>query len=269
MIASVTSTGTSTSPTRERTRARAPSARPSRAASSGWTCIVQRSLPLTSTFRLCIQELFERSSRRPIRTIEPLRGTSRSRSRVDVGDDLGRRELDPARRRPQDLGDARLERPEIDPVRALLELARATAPPFSLRSPRRRGRSAAAGRAGARGRRAARARPAPPRDRVRRARRHPWPPRRPPRRPRSASSASRSASAPWPPKIPASRSMICQSRGRVGGRLEERRREVGDVPDRRAGRARCRSGSARAASCPAGSRRRGGWSRSGRCRSRP
>ena len=100
----------------------APSASPSRAASSGWTCIVQRSLPFTSTFRLCIQELFERSSRRPISTIEPLRGDEPLAQPLDVGDDLGGRELDLARRRAQHLGDARLERPEVDSVRALLEL---------------------------------------------------------------------------------------------------------------------------------------------------
>ena len=41
---------------------------PRRAASSGWMCSVQRGLPFTSTGRLCIHELFERRWRRPTST---------------------------------------------------------------------------------------------------------------------------------------------------------------------------------------------------------
>ena len=73
MIASVTSTGTSTSPVSDQIRAWAPSSRPSRSASPGLTQSVQRSLPFTSGVRLCIQELFERSWRRPMSTMPPLR----------------------------------------------------------------------------------------------------------------------------------------------------------------------------------------------------
>ncbi len=65
---SVTSTGARTVPVRLRTSASSPSASPSRAASSGWTCSVQRSGPETSRGRLCIHELLERSWRRPIST---------------------------------------------------------------------------------------------------------------------------------------------------------------------------------------------------------
>ena len=81
MISSVTSTGATSSPTLEPTLARPPSTRPSRSASAGLTWTVQRSLPLTSAGRLCIQELLERSWRRPIRTIWPLTGAPSSASR--------------------------------------------------------------------------------------------------------------------------------------------------------------------------------------------
>ena len=80
MISSVTSTGATSSPELELTRARPPSARPSRSASSGWICIVQRSLPLTSAGRLCIQELLERSWRRPISTRCPFDGSAAASS---------------------------------------------------------------------------------------------------------------------------------------------------------------------------------------------
>ena len=61
-----------------------PSARPSRAASSGWTWSVQRGLPFTSTSTLCIHELFERRSRRPTST--NVRSSGRSSDRPQPGD---------------------------------------------------------------------------------------------------------------------------------------------------------------------------------------
>ena len=63
-----------------------------RSASYGCTCSVQRGRPFTSTSTLCIQELFERRSRRPTSTSGPssaAAGPSRARSAssaVDVGD---------------------------------------------------------------------------------------------------------------------------------------------------------------------------------------
>ena len=88
--------------------------------------MVQRSLPRTRFGTLCIQELLERSWRRPISTMPPLRWRASAASQpVDVGDDRLRRQLDLAARGAQHLGDARLERPEVDAVRRRLELARA------------------------------------------------------------------------------------------------------------------------------------------------
>ena len=57
-------TGTSMEPASLETRAFSPSTSPSWAASSGCTSRVQRSLPFTSTFTLCIQLFFERMWRR-------------------------------------------------------------------------------------------------------------------------------------------------------------------------------------------------------------
>lgn len=71
MTSVVTCTGSSTVPVRALTRAGSPSTRPSRSASSGWTQAVQRGGPDTRAGRLCIQELFERRSRRPTSTIAP------------------------------------------------------------------------------------------------------------------------------------------------------------------------------------------------------
>ena len=69
--------------------ARSPSLRPSRAASSGCTCSVQRSGPSRAAARLCIHELFERRWRRPTSTMPAVARArpSAARSRGDVGDD--------------------------------------------------------------------------------------------------------------------------------------------------------------------------------------
>ena len=69
MISGVIWTGASMPLALEVTRARSPSASPSRAASSGWMSSVQGSSPFISAGTLCIHELFERNSRRPIRAI--------------------------------------------------------------------------------------------------------------------------------------------------------------------------------------------------------
>ena len=115
---SVTSTGTRTSPTRDRTMASSPSARPRAAASSGWSWAVQRGLPFTSTDTLCIQELLERRSRRPISTKGWSRRPSRpSWRRCDVGEDQLRGQGDHAVGRAQHVGQARLEGAEVDAVR--------------------------------------------------------------------------------------------------------------------------------------------------------
>ena len=107
------------------TRAGPPSTSPRRAASSGCTWAVQRAFPRTSTGRLCIHELFERRSRRPMSSICSSEGAG-SPSAVDeaaaVGEQRLRRELDLPARRPQDLGQARLERAEVDAVRRRLEV---------------------------------------------------------------------------------------------------------------------------------------------------
>ena len=76
-----------------------------------------------------------------------------------------------------------------------------------------------------------------------------------------SSSASMSASSPWPAAMPASRSSVSHSGSSSRVQVEHRRRVVGDVARRRAGRARGRSASGRAPRAPAGSRRRGAWSR--------
>ena len=88
-------------------------------ASSGCSHAVQRSLPFTSGGRLCIQELFERSWRRPISTIPPSAGApSAACRRGDVGDDRLGRELDLAARRAQRVGQARLSGPRSMPCGA-------------------------------------------------------------------------------------------------------------------------------------------------------
>ncbi len=124
--ASVTSAGSTISPDGERTRTSAPSPTPSRAASSGWTCSVQRGLPFTSTWRLCIHELFERRSRRPTSTSGPPSRAAAGRARP-AGARRRRRHASGAssilpRRRAQHLGEARLQRAEVDAVRVRLEL---------------------------------------------------------------------------------------------------------------------------------------------------
>ena len=157
MIASVTSTGTCTlararaddAPVRRR-------ASPRRAASSGCTCAVQRGLPFASSGRLCIHELFERRSRRPIEhAARPSpRRASAARRRGDVGDDRLGRELDRARSAcaaPPGCAAAAgrgrrraARRSSASSVRRGRRSRR--------RSRRRTGRCAASGRAGVRGR---------------------------------------------------------------------------------------------------------------------
>ena len=133
----------STDPTREVTVARPAASRPSRSASSGWTCRVQRGLPFTSTSTLCIHELFERRSRRPTSSrsgcgrVEQAGQRGRS-SRIGCG-----RQLDLAARGAQPLGHAGLERPEVDAVGLGDEAVEGEAVGVARRSRRRRGRCGA------------------------------------------------------------------------------------------------------------------------------
>ena len=152
ITASVTSTGTATSPVRPLTRAGSPSVRPSRAASSGWTCSVHCSLPAHEQVEV-VHPRVVGAQLAAADEHHPAVGAARERGAqpLDVGDDLRRRQLDLAARRAQDLRQARLERAEVDPVRRGLEVGERE---------RRRDRRAASRRACARGRRAARARPA-------------------------------------------------------------------------------------------------------------
>ena len=109
--------------------------------------------PRTSSGRLCIQELLERRSRRPIRTIPSASASAcvgeRGVQARDVGDQRRRRQLDLPGRRAQHLGHARLQRAEVDAVRLR---------PPGRRASARTGRCGASGRSGARCRRAAPAR---------------------------------------------------------------------------------------------------------------
>ena len=82
---------------------------------------VQGSSPFISAGTLCIHELFERNSRRPISTIAG-RGTRHALAQaIEVGDDWLWRQLDLARRRAQDLRDARLQRPQVQPIGIVLD----------------------------------------------------------------------------------------------------------------------------------------------------
>ena len=123
MTSSVTSTGTTTAPARERTTAASPSTSPRRSASSGWTWAVQRCLPLTSIGRLCIHELLERRSRRPTRTMPPLTGSASASCRraTSATSSSGASSILPLGG-AQHLGQARLQRAEVDAVRRRLEL---------------------------------------------------------------------------------------------------------------------------------------------------
>ena len=83
---------------------------------------MQRSGPLTSLGRLCIHELFERSWRRPISSSpSPSARGERLAQPRHVGQQQLGRQLDLAALGAQDLGDPRLQRPEVDPVRRVLE----------------------------------------------------------------------------------------------------------------------------------------------------
>ena len=71
---------------------------------------------------MCIHELFERSWRRPISTIPPLRSRAIAARRRSTSATIGSgasSTLPDAR--AQHVGQARLERPEVDAVRVLLE----------------------------------------------------------------------------------------------------------------------------------------------------
>ena len=96
---------------------------PSRAASPALTSNVHSCLPFTSAGTLCIHELLDRRCRRPMRTSSSLRaGNAASTRGMSVGD--GRRaQLDPAGRGAQDLRDPLLQRPEVDAVRVVEQLA--------------------------------------------------------------------------------------------------------------------------------------------------
>ena len=149
MIASVTSTGTSTAPARELTRARPPSARPSRAASSGWTCSVQRSLPFTSSGEVVHPRVVraqlaaaDQHQAAVARGASSAAAQPRRRRRRSA---RGASSILPARR-AQHLGEARLERPEVDAVRVASSVA-SVRPSGRRRSRRRRARCAASGRA--------------------------------------------------------------------------------------------------------------------------
>ena len=255
MTASVTSTGASSAPARLSTRAGAPSARPSRAASSGCTWSVQRSGPETSSSRLCIHELFERSWRRPTSTSPSASRAPRQRGAQprDVGDDRGGRELDPAARRAQHLGQPRLQRAEVDAVRRGLEVGERQV----VRDRRAAaGRAAARARAAAPARRAARVDVAPVQRRVRRGRLAPH---------QLAGHEPVERLDVVGRRLPRRRGRQPQQRDplvrHAGVRREHGRRVVGHVADRPAGRARGRSASAAAATARAGPRRRGASSR--------
>ena len=185
-------------PARLLTRAGSPSASPSRSASRGCTCSVQRSGPLTSSSRLCIQELFERSWRRPTST-----SSSRSCSRASAARrrstsatiGSGASSIRPLGVRSSvRAGAARAGRGRCRaaPPRA----RRASARRRARRSRRRTGRSAAGCRAAARARGAARARPAARRRRARAPASARCRPRAAAARPRRAGRAARRRRAP-------------------------------------------------------------------------
>src|SRR3546814_16122435 len=82
MIVSVTSTTISSVPVHVETSATSPLSRPRLLASCGCTSIVQRSFPLVSTFRLCIQLLLERTWRLPINR-SPSGSTAQGHARTE------------------------------------------------------------------------------------------------------------------------------------------------------------------------------------------
>ena len=125
----MTSTGATSVPTRLVMRAEPPCSRPMRAASCGETCSVQRSFPFTSAGRLCMNELLQRMSRRPIRSTPSRRSAMRARSRSRSSTmRCGASSIRPlsvliTSRRCGSSG------PEVDPVRRRLQHSPSVRPP--------------------------------------------------------------------------------------------------------------------------------------------
>ena len=214
MISSVTSTGDDELAGVEYTRAWPPSARPRRSASVGVDLDRAAVLALTKAGRLCIQELLERSWRRPISTMSPLRWVPSSASRRGTSATTcsGASSILPDGG-AQYLGDARSHRAEVEPVWVRLEALEgepvgvgaepvAEGPDAQHEVDRRSGprRSPSAARISS-GDRPSIGDPASATSRPIRV------------RTTSSSNGSMSASGPWPAAIAASRSMTSHSAG--------------------------------------------------------
>ena len=143
MIPSVTSTGTSIEPRSDVTCARPPSSSPSRSASSGWTCAVQRSLPAhevgdvvhPGVVRAQLAAADQHHAAVAVRARATRAG---ARRRATIGS--GASSILPLAR-AQHLGDARLERAEVDAVRRCLQPREREAVGVGAEAGRRTGRT--------------------------------------------------------------------------------------------------------------------------------
>ncbi len=238
MISSVTSTGATSSPEAELTRAWPPSASPRRSASSGWTCTRAAVLALDQRGQVVhpgvVRAQLAAADQHHV-AVDVAVGAPSAQLGLEprhVGEDLRRRQLDLARRRSQHLGQPRAHRAQVDPVRAGLQLRQRQAVGVGAEALAERPHpdhevddplgAAAVGERRERSRRRSRPSIGEPGSAT--------------SRPisvwiTSSSQASMSASGPWPAAIAARRRMHLPLVRLAVGRLDHRRRPVGDAAD--------------------------------------